>query len=80
MKNLTLNKINFAGARALSREELKKVMGGSPANGSYTGCEGQTRFECEMDVLGEMGDDVPSGIAESLLSSSCGQCAEVRPV
>lgn len=55
-------------------------MGGTQGNGSYTGCEGQTRFECEMDVLGEMGDDVPSEIAEYLVSSICGQCAEVRPV
>jgi len=28
MKNLKLKKIDFAGAKALSREEMKKVMGG----------------------------------------------------
>jgi len=80
MKNLNLNKIIFAGAQSLSRDELRKVMGGSPGNGSYTGCEGQTRFECEMDVIDQMGNDVPSGIAESLLNTICGHCAEERPV
>ncbi|MDQ8004302.1 MAG: hypothetical protein REI64_05840 [Pedobacter sp.] len=28
MKNLDLNKIDFGGAKPLSREEMKKVMGG----------------------------------------------------
>lgn len=38
-----MNKFN-----QLSREEMRKVMGGSPGNGSYTGegCNGMTASEC----------------------------------
>lgn len=38
-----MNKLN-----QLSRAEMRKIMGGSPGNGGYTGdwCNGMTSFDC----------------------------------
>jgi hypothetical protein len=90
MKNLTLNKINFAGAEVLSREQMKKVMGGgSPGNGSYTGdlewCNGMTASECtfirQSEASAEMHTEQEHQTNLRAIEELCNYlCSETRPI
>jgi hypothetical protein len=89
MKKLTLNKINFAGAEMLSREEMKKVMGGSSGNGSYTGdrdwCGGMTASECilirQSEASAEMHTEREYEANLQGIEDLCNYlCSETRPV